>query len=316
MKNGWISWLCLAVLAIAVAPAGAAAAEKNVSLDESDFPGQSVAFELEGSNGYTLYVGAYGDPYIEGDDRRSQAGVGVSREGESGFAAYSVPAVVSDSYVKADLGPYGKIDLVRRPSGRLRTIPIRCTGGDTFTYEPADYEGIVEFRGEKGFTSVRATRVRALPLISSLCGSGSGRGESRGGDGPGARLKGVSYAHGRALSFQLNKNHQRGRVLFEAEMRERRDRVSIYRAVDGWLPASSFRYDPDLKTATLSPPAPFSGSADLSRARNSVSPLWSGDLAIEFPGRRVPLTGRGMHVSLVHACVQLFDGPEAETGAC
>lgn len=311
MKNGWIYWFCLAVLAIGVAPASAAAAEKNVSLDESDFPGQAVAFELEGSNGYLLTFGAFSDPYIEGNDRRAELGVGVFRESESGYSAYRAPAVVSESYVKADLGPYGKVDLVRRPSGRVRTIPIRCTGGDTFTYEPADYEGIVEFRGEKGFTGVRATRVRALPLITSFCGGGSGRGESRGSDERGARLKGISYAHGRTVSFQLNKNHKRGRVLFEAEMRERRDRVSIYRATEGWLPPSSFRYDPDLKTATLSPPAPFSGSADLSRARNSVSPLWSGDLAIEFPGRRVPLAARGMHVSLVHACFRLFDGPEA-----
>lgn len=313
MKNAWVSWLCLAVLAVGVAAVPAAAAEKNVSLDESDIPGQSVRFELDGSHGYSIFLGAYSDPYIEGNDRRSRLGVGVSREGESGFAAYGVPAIVSESYLKADLGPYGKVDLVRRPSGRKRTIPIRCTGGDTFTYEPATYEGIVEFRGEKGYTSVRATQLRMLPLITSFCGSGSGRGESRGGDGPGARLKGISYAHGRFLSFQINKNHKRGRALFEAEVRERRDRVSIYRAAEGWLPPSSFRYDRDLQTATLSPPAPFSGSATLSRARYSVPPLWSGDLAIEFPGRKVPLASPGMNVSLVHACFQLFDKAEAES---
>ena len=306
-------WLCLVVLAAGVAPVAAVAAGKHRSFDESDFPGQAVEFKLEGSNGYTLYFGAYSDPYIEGNNRRSELGVGIFQKGDSGVAAYRVPAIVSETYVKADLGPYGKVDLVRRPSGRKRTIRIRCTGGDTFSYEPAIYEGIVEFRGEKGFASARATQVRALPLISSFCGGGSGRGESRSDDERGARLKGTSYAHGRALSFQLNKNHKRGRVLFEAQIRERRDGVSIYRAVEGWLPASSFRYDPDLETATLSPPAPFSGSADLSRAPNSVSPLWSGDLAIEFPGRTARLTGPGMRVSLVHACFQLFDGPEARS---
>lgn len=312
MKKRLILLLCLVVLPTAAAPP-AAAAEKNVSYDESDIPGQAVEFKLEGSNGYTLYFGAYGDPYIEGDDRRSQLGVGVFREGEAGFAAYRVPAIVSDSYVKADLGRYGKVDLVLRPSGRKRTIPVRCSGGDTFTYEPSVYEGIVEFRGEAGFTSARATQVRPLPLITGFCGGGSGRSESRGGDGPGAVLKGISYAHGRALSFQVNKNHKRGRALFQAEMRERRDRVSIYRAVEGWLPPSAFRYDPDLKSATLSPPNPFSGSATLSRAPNSVSPLWGGDLAVDFPGRTVRLAGPGMHVSLVHACFRLFDGPSAES---
>jgi hypothetical protein len=77
------------------------------------------------------------------------------------------------------------------------------------------------------------------------------------------------------------------------------------------LPASAFRYDPDLRTATLSPPAPFSGSATLARSRNSVPPTWTGHLAIEFPGREVALAGPGMNVHLEHACFQLFDKPEA-----
>ncbi|HEY3492466.1 MAG TPA: hypothetical protein VGK43_05915, partial [Solirubrobacterales bacterium] len=124
-------------------------------------------------------------------------------------------------------------------------------------------------------------------------------------------LKGVSHAHGRALSFQVNKNHPRSRALFDAEVSERRDGIRIFRFASGWLPASAFRYDRNLQTATVSPPAPFSGSASLSRARNSVSPLWSGDLAIEFPGRKVSLAGPGMNVNLVHACFQLFDKAEA-----
>jgi hypothetical protein len=313
MGRRLILWVGLVAVAAGAVPTVAAAAGKSRSIDESDFPGQAVTFKLEGSNGYTIYFGAYGDPYIEGNDRRSQVGVGVSREGEKGVAAYRVPAIVSDTYVKADLGPYGKVDLVRRPSRLRRTIPIRCSDGDTFTYEPATYEGIVEFRGDEGFTNARATQVRMLPLLTSFCGGGSGRGESRGGDQPGARLNLISYAHGRTVSFQINKNHQRGRALFEAEIRERRDRVSIYRAVEGWLPSSSFRYDRDLTTATLSPPAPFSGSATLSRAPNSVSPLWSGDLTIDFPGRTARLAGPGVHASLVHACFQIFGGPEASS---
>lgn len=314
MKKRWISWLCLAVLATGAAPTVSAAAEKQASYDESDFPGEAVEFQIEGSNGYLLHFGAYSDPYLEGDDRRVQLGVVVSHKGESGITSYRVPAIVSDSYVKADLGPFGKVDLALRPSGRKRTIPIRCAGGDTYTYEPGTYEGIVEFRGERGYTSARAAQVRLLPLISSFCGSGSGRGESRGGDQPGARLRGSSFAHGRAVSFQVNKNHPRGRALFEAQVRERRDGVSIYRAVEGWLPPSSFRFDPELRTAKLSPPPPFAGSATLTRPRNSVVPRWGGDLALDFPGRRVPLAGPGMNVSLVPACFQLFG--EAEAHSC
>jgi hypothetical protein len=310
---GKIAVLALLLSGLLTAPAAALAAEKSVSLDESDFPGQAVEFKLEGSNGHSVYIGAYSEPFFEGGDGESRLGIGVFRKGTNGVAAYGVPAIVSESYVKADLGPFGRVDLVRRPSGRKRTIPIRCSGGDTFTYEPAVYEGIVQFRGEQGYTSARATQVRPLPLITKTCNSGSGKGESRGSGERGARLAGTSFAHGRALRFQVNKNHPRGRAPFSAELRERREGVSIYRSLEGWLPASSFRYDPDLKTATLSPPAPFSGSATLRRATNSVAPLWSGDLAIEFLGRKVFLAGPGVNVSLVHACFSLSDGPAAES---
>src|SRR5262245_60313540 len=133
MKKRLISWLCLVVLSAGAVPIAPAAAEKPVSYDESDIPGQAVKFKLEASNGYSLYFGAYSDPYLEGDDRKSQLGVVVFHSGTNGVASYRAPAILSDSYVKGDLRPFGKVDLVRRPSGRKRTIPIRCSGGATFT---------------------------------------------------------------------------------------------------------------------------------------------------------------------------------------
>jgi hypothetical protein len=315
VERRWGKFAVVALLlsGLLAAPAAAAAPEKLVSLDESEIPGQAVEFELKGSNGYSLFFSAYSEPFFEGGDGRSQLSVAVFRQSTHGLAAYRVPAIVSDSYVKADLGPFGRVDLVRRPSGRKRTTPIRCSGGDTFTYEPALYEGIVQFRGERGYTKAEAMQVRPLPLVTGFCGSGSGKGESRGSDERGARLVGTSFAHGRALRFQFNKNHPRGRVPFSVELRERRDEVSIYRLAEGWLPAPSFRYDPDLKTATLGPTAPFTGSATLKRVPNSVPPLWSGDLAIELPGRKVSLAGAGVNVSLAHACFQIFDKPEASS---
>lgn len=94
-------------------------------------------------------------------------------------------------------------------------------------------------------------------------GRQKGYGESAGPGGVGARIRGFSFAHGRTLSFQVNKNHARSRAIFTAEIRERHDNVLIDRTVKGDAPANAFRFDPDLKTARLSPPAPFSGSATL-----------------------------------------------------
>lgn len=288
--------LCAAVATAAVVPTPAVA-------EEPAYYGHQL--RLEPSNGFQVNLSASSEAL------GIPAHVSISVATRRSVALYRAPAKVTATSIQADLGPFGEVDLDLYGSGREKMARIRCSHGQKYPYETGAWEGVVEFRGEGGYVSGNATRLPVLPYITSYCGSGSGRGESAGAGETGARLRGKSFAHGRILTFQVNKNHARGKALFDAELKERRGGVRIYRFASGWLPASAFRYDPDLKTATLSPPAPFSGSADLSRTRNSVSPLWSGDLAIEFPGRRVPLAGRGMHVSLEHACFQLFDGPEA-----
>ncbi|HEY6731364.1 MAG TPA: hypothetical protein VI039_10090 [Solirubrobacterales bacterium] len=298
MKGLSLLWLFAAVAVAGVIAAPAAG-------EEPSYFGHRL--KLESSNGYHLGLSASSEAL--GVPAYVSIGVATKRSA----ALYRVPAKVTETTIQADLGPFGEVDLALRGSGREKTISIRCSDGQRFAYETGTWEGVVEFRGEVGYVHGRATRLPVLPYITSYCGSGSGRGESRGRDGPGARLKGVSFAHGRALSFQVNKNHPRSRALFVAEIRERRDGVAIYRFADGWLPASTFRFDPNLRTAELNPPAPFSGSATLTRARNSVSPRWRGDLALDFPGRKVSLAGPGMNVSLVHACFQLFDKPEAHS---
>jgi hypothetical protein len=296
MKKRSILGLCLMVLAVGVLAAPAAG-------EEPPYFGHRL--ELEPSNGFHIGLSAFSEAL--GIPAHASIGVETKRSA----ALYRAPAKVTATSIQADLGRFGKIDLVLRGSGREKTAPIRCGRGQMYYYEPGVWEGVVEFRGEAGYVHSRATSLPVLPFLTSYCGSGSGRGESSGPGGRGARLRGTSLAHGRALSFQVNKNYARGKALFEAQLKERRDGVSIYRFADGWLPSSAFHYDPDLRTATLSPPAPFSGSATLSRSRNSVVPRWGGDLTIEFPGRTVSLAGPGMHVNLVHACFQLFDKAEA-----
>jgi hypothetical protein len=295
---------CLAAFTL-VAPAAAGVPAPSPRLGEDGFLGYSASFVLKGTNGYRIGFIAYS----ERPDGRGRLSVATHRKGESAF--YSAPAIVSQDFVKADLGPLGKVDLAVRPSGRERTLHIKCSR-ESYPFEPISYEGMIEFRGEEGYTQVRAQRASLLPFPTSLC-SGSGTGESTGGDGPGARLRGVSYAHGRALTFQVNKNRPRALTVWEASLRERRDGILIQREVHGASPASAFRFPRDLQTATLSPPAPFSGSASLAHAPNSVNPLWTGGLTLDFPGRsNVPLAGALVHVSLVHARFNCSDGGYAE----
>jgi hypothetical protein len=78
---------------------------------------------------------------------------------------------------------------------------------------------------------------------------------------------------------------------FTAIVKERIGPLKILRNVGNGSP-SSFAVGPHLRTATVTPPAPFSGSATFQRQGESKSPSWSGSLAVSFPGKPdVPLTG-------------------------
>lgn len=67
MRLRLIRSLCLAALTAGIV-AAPAAAEKPAHYDASEFPGHSVAFQLEASNGYSIGVYAYSDP-LEGRER-------------------------------------------------------------------------------------------------------------------------------------------------------------------------------------------------------------------------------------------------------
>jgi hypothetical protein len=102
--------------------------------------------------------------------------------------------------------------------------------------------------------------------------------------------------------LQANKNRPGKRSRFEAEVHEKRGSVSISRSLSLWVGATAFRYDPLLETATLDPPAPFSGRASFHRGATPAN-RWTGDLTVDFPGRSdVPLTGPGVGATLVPSC--------------
>lgn len=289
--------LCTCLLAFgAVAPAATAR-------ELPEF--HSAGFSLQGTNGYEIGFGAFS----EGPEGRGEANVMVHRGGKGGsYAFYTASAIVSDDFVKADFGPFGKVDLAVHPSGQLRRVDIKCSK-HSYEFEPIAYEGIFEFEGEDGYTRASTTAAR-LPAVTSFCGEGGGYGESRGSDAKGARLSGVSVAHGRQVTFAVNKNFPRGRVKYSAQIRERRAGVLINRIVAGYAGPGAFQFADDLSAASLQPPAPFSGSASLTPNRESIFPRWRGDLSVDFIGRAdVRLAGPKVHASIVHACFQVSGEP-------
>lgn len=270
---------------------------------DSDLKGSAV-FRLQGTNGYQLLVIAAS----ERADGRAVAGVFVRRRGES--VLYTVPATVTTTRFEADFGALGRISLDIVPTGAEREFRSRC-GGDTVSFEPNLYEGTFEFRGEDGFTEASAARIpeySRFGLDGVFCPGRFWR-ESRGPRVPGARL-GVRRGKGQSrTSLQFNQNRPGARTLFEAEAIEKRGRIGIQRFVQGRAPSHAFDFDPLLRTATVDPPPPFSGSASFHRNAAPAN-RWSGNLTVDFPGRAdVPLTRPGSRVSLVHAHLQTGRGP-------
>jgi hypothetical protein len=277
-------------------PAEAGAAPRNgaLPLRASESPGTEVAFGLPPSHGYRFRFGAYSDR----PDGQGRAYVSVA--GKGAVAVYWTEALVTPSHVRANFGSLGMIDVAVLRSGRTKKVKLPCLGA-RWEFEPGVLEGTIEFQGEDGYADVQASSAHLGPSLGFYCQAGRGYGEVRGPGIPGIRLKGLSFAHGRSLSFQLNKNRPRGHVFYKATLRERRGRVAILRELEGDAPASSLRFDPQLEHVRVSPPAPFSGVGIMSRPKQRLFPRWGGDLTLEFLGHEVHIAGSSVHLSVSHA---------------
>ncbi len=265
-----------------------------VALD-SDLKGSAI-FWLKASNDYSILALAAS----ERADGRGDIVLFVG--GKRGGAIYGAPATITPTKLEADLGDLGRISLDIVPSGVKRTLKSRCRDRPV-TFEPDSYRGTFEFNGEEGYTAASTQRLEEyarfwLDLGCGVFSSGEGSGHGL----PGARLRLVRGKRHHRLSLQANKNGPGARSRFEVEIHEKRGRIEISRSTTLWAGAAAFGYDPLLRTATLAPPAPFSGQATFHRGAAAAN-RWSGNLRVDLPGRSgVPLTDTGVRATLVPAC--------------
>lgn len=278
------------VLCLLVPPAAGAAEE-----DE----GAIHVFRLKASNGYRVLVIASRQP---GKTRGQLAILVGSRH--AGGVVYTASASVEETGVRADLGELGRIELEYvRLKGKERYSGCG-SDGEVHYLERGEYRGLFELHGEEGYTEARATRLRGDEriLLSLICGEIVGFGDATGPGLPGARLHAfLRQGKDNALSFEIKKNRPAAPAAFAVSVRERRGEVRIERQLEGTVGAGGFRYDPRLRGATVSPPAPFAGSATFRREAPRRN-RWTGDLTIDLPGRSdTPLVQPGLRLSLVHA---------------
>jgi hypothetical protein len=279
-----------ALLISALTPGGAAALDSDLK--------HAAAFRVDASNGYEILALANS----QRADGSGEIVLFVTRRNAG--VVYVAPAELTATRVEADLGRLGEVSLDVVPSGRTRRLHSRCgeEGRETITFEPQSYRGNFEFHGEEGFTEATSTSPTEYTrfFVDLFC-FGSSRGEMPGPMLPGARLRLRSHRGASRLSLQANKNRPGARTRLEVETHEMRQGIAISRSRTVWAGSGAFDFDPLLRTATLAPPAPFSGRAEFYR---EAANRWSGDLTVDLPGRsHVHLTGSSIDATLVPACL-------------
>ncbi len=252
-------------------------------------------FTVEASNGYSVFV------YGVRAWKSHPATLAIFVTGKNKGVFYSTPATVTKGSIQAPLGPLGEIAVTFHPSGRAKRERPECDG-KPYSVESGYYEGTIAFQGEEEFTQVEATRAPGtLGFLASFSCPGAFSGGTSGPFEPGAKLDVDALGSKLGPHLTIIKNGPKARVHYEAEVAEVHNEVTIVRAANFVAPATTFSYDPKVRTAVIRPPAPFSGSAKFSRDAKPAN-RWTGNLTIDLPGRAgVALTGGELRAKLVHA---------------
>lgn len=288
--------LCLAAVAIAslaaAVPASAAGGRSVVSLASPETSGE---FHLRASNGYSVYVTAFGNEVI------------LQMTGEHGSAAYSVHGHASARRIVARFGNRGRLDVRFRQTGgyRLHRPPKRCEGRARVTRFGV-FTGTIKFSGEHGYATVDAGRAAGSAYVEPhwKCkhhGKGKFVPKSEGGREAEKPTILEAKARDHRISFAAISSLEEifGGPAFFAQVGERRGRMVVSRsAVVIGTGAKCFEFDEGLTSATVRPPPPFSGSATFSHGSGD-STSWTGDLRVALPGEpHLALSGKRFDVSL------------------
>jgi hypothetical protein len=257
----------------------------------------SVAgLRLQASNGYEFF--ALTALPAAGEEGEGKIALYL-RRGRSAFVSYTAPATLSHTTIDADLGNLGRISVTRVPTGRTKKVPQGCELKSKKRVEAERFEGIIEFHGEEGFTDVSAT---STPLeYATFCVSGEEGGRPPGKRLPGARLDVERRNDERPrLEFDAVQRRPGAKTLLSIEVEEDRGELDIYRAISTWASPDVLRFDPQLRTAALRPPAPYAGFGRF-RSSAPLARQWTGNLTVDLPGRaNVRLAGPGLWATLEH----------------
>jgi hypothetical protein len=312
----------VAVAALLIPGAAGAAAPGEHPVSRGAKPEVIESFKAQGTNGYTLNV-----TLLEQKRLVISAEAPVGAHGSS-EAIYTTPAPQSPGSddIKARIGSLGKIDVsfVAESTKKANPKLPGCTGGES-VIEKGHFVGEISFRGEQGFTQVQAARAAGTVISDTAPNCKHVKASPH---EEAAAEKEAAKGEAQSESVDLNAVLGHGKIRFAAtrtqiKAKGKSQTFSSFTAVAGrnrgklqevslvlllFEKGSTFVSPEPLfptREATVTPPAPFSGTGTFVR-ESGKSASWSGDLAVELPGfGDVPLAGSDSKASMcqVPACV-------------
>jgi hypothetical protein len=241
--------------------------------------------------------------FVSNNDGDVSATIILSRGAQ--VAYYTAPAKVTAERVTARFGSLGELDyrFTPKPNGS-----VDCNGSEE---GEAVFEGTFNFTGENGYVHIEASQAegsfqiypepkncaaqrlarRAVPYHPSYSDSGAT-----------LQARAVAPARGRVRAISVYDGGRRGphAVFVFAVLAERREGVTAARGVQLTAGSGAFHWSLKRGTATLRPPAPFTGSAHFTRHGHDGQGTWKGSLGMPiFGGDAVEMAG-GRFRAFIH----------------
>ncbi len=309
--------LVVAGLAALALPGAAGAAGHTYKIPASTFENAT----LRGSNGFTIEL-VLGPGFEDV--------IASKRLGDGGFehAMYWTPGPkhFNGGPINLRIGKYGRFrgKFVAKSTGYE---PNQCTGGPVIV-EKGFYVGTFAFHGPMGFTGAASHRVHGsiTRAPAGTCREFKAPKKSQKGNSePSVELHLKAAAKSEGVSFEATQESEPSEgapsdpfTSFTASKYVRHGRLAIGSYVSYFFAkASTFTAPEPQAEVTVSPPAPFSGSATYA-AEGKGKSSWTGNLSVDLPAfGRVHLTGKKLTATLEEEAVNgsgsFYVGGEATT---
>jgi hypothetical protein len=295
MRRALVLVLVLAATTLGTGLTAAAATTAGPTQPEIE---REVAFELH-AEGFKLNV------YVTNNDGDVTAMLIVAKGPQ--VAYYSVPAKVTAERVIAKFGAFGELDYAFRPKGQGS---LECLGASDLENE-AELEGIFTFTGQNEYVHLEAPRAEGVmhlyPVPKQCSQTRRARRVVRyhpsySSEGATLQAQARSLGEGKAGEVSIYDGGGRGphRIVIFGYLGERQEGVNIARGVQLAAPSSAFHWNLAAGTASLRPPAPFSGSAKFTRHGDNGHGTWTGSLTIPILGGEPARLAGGKFSAYIH----------------